>query len=71
MKPTCILHWTGSNWRRSVNNILEGQSNETLDAAIHAAHDAGLEIVDVLRTLGGARLAKEERTEPPSGPEAA
>jgi hypothetical protein len=69
VKNGCVLHWTGINWRRSVNNILEGQPHETLDAAIHAAHDAGREIVDVLRTLGGARLAKEERAGAAEGTE--
>jgi len=41
---------------------------ETLDQAIHDAHEAGLVIVDVFRTLGSA---KEEQPEKPEGPEAA
>jgi len=68
MKPTCTLHWSGVAWRRAIANKLTGPGRETLDQAIHDAHEAGFVIVDVMRTIGGA---KEERTETPEGPEAA
>ena len=68
MKPTCTLHWSGVAWRRSVAGKLTGPGRETLDQAIRDAHEAGLVIVDVLRTLGSA---KEEQPETPEGPEAA
>jgi len=68
VKPTCTLHWSGVAWRRSVAGKLTGPGRETLDQAIHDAHEAGFVILSVYSTLGAA---KEERTEAPSGPEAA
>ena len=67
MKPECKLHWTGLNWRRSVAGKLTGPGRETLDQAIHDAHEAGFIILSVHTTTGAA---KEERAEMAEGTEA-
>jgi len=67
MKPTCTINWTGIAWRRAVAGKLSGPGRETLDQAIHDAHEAGLIIVDVFSDLGWSEGRARRATERTGG----